>query len=152
MNTTQSMTVSRWWAAALARVVVMGLSVVALWAGAARLAEAGSGLAPQSSRGGGVEVKVTPRTLAASAEVWEFEMTFDTHSVPLTGDPAQFSVLVDAQGREHNAFAWHGDPPGGHHRKGILSFKPLTGAAQVELRVNSVAGVPTRSFRWSVPQ
>lgn len=135
-------------AAALVRIVVMSLSVVALWAGAARLAEAGADLAPQTNRGGGVTVKVTPMVLAAGAAQWEFEVVFDTHTVPLTGDPAQFSVLVDSQGREHAPIGWEGDPPGGHHRKGILRFKALSELPPaIELRIGGVGSVE-RVFRW----
>ncbi len=107
-------------------------------------------LATQTNRGGGVDVKVTPRSLARGATVWEFDVAFDTHSVTLAGDPAQFSSLVDSQGRTHPPLAWKGDPPGGHHRQGILQFKPLAGETEIELRINGVAGVPTRSFRWSL--
>jgi hypothetical protein len=105
--------------------------------------------APQSNRGGGVDVKVTPRTLAADAAAWEFEVVFSTHSVTLTGDPAQFSVLVDAKGGEHKALAWQGDAPGSHHRQGLLRYKPLVPATPVELRIKGVGGVPTRVFRWN---
>jgi len=107
-------------------------------------------LAPQTNRGGGVDVKVTPRTLAADAAAWEFEVVFSTHSVTLTGDPAQFSVLIDAKGGEHKPLAWRGDPAGSHHRQGVLRFKPLADAAQVQLRIDGVAGVPARSFRWQL--
>lgn len=112
------------------------------------IAVAASDLAAQTSRGGGVDIKVTPRSLARDATVWEFDLTFDTHSVALDGDPAQFSGLVDSQGRVHPPFAWKGDPPGGHHRAGILQFKPIAGATEVELRINGVGGVAVRSFRW----
>jgi len=111
-------------------------------------AVAATSLVAQTNREGNVEVKVTPRTLAADAAVWEFEVTFSTHSVTLTGDPAQFSVLVDSRGNTHPALKWKGDPAGSHHRKGSLQFKPLAGDAAVELRINGVAGVASRSFRW----
>ena len=111
-------------------------------------AVAATSLVAQTNREGNVEVKVTPRSLAADAAVWEFEVTFSTHSVTLTGDPAQFSVLIDSRGNTHPALTWKGDPAGSHHRKGSLQFKPLAGEAAVELRINGVAGVATRSFRW----
>lgn len=109
---------------------------------------AASGLAAQVNHEGAVQVKVTPRSLAADAKVWEFDVAFNTHSVPIDGDPAKFSVLVDTAGKTHAALAWQGDPPGGHHRRGVLQFKPLAGEKAVELRINGVAGVATRSFRW----
>lgn len=109
---------------------------------------AASDLAAQTSRGGGVDIKVTPRSLRRDAKVWEFDVVFDTHSVALAGDPAQFSSLIDSQGRVQPPSAWKGDPPGGHHRKGTLQFKPIAGATEVELRINGVGGVAVRSFRW----
>lgn len=109
---------------------------------------AATGLAAQVNRDGPVQVSVKPRSLAADAKVWEFEVAFNTHSVPIDGDPAKFSVLVDASGKTHAALAWQGDPPGGHHRRGVLQFKPLAGEKAVELHINGVAGVATRSFHW----
>lgn len=109
---------------------------------------AASGLAAQVNREGPVQVRVKPRSLAADAKVWEFEVAFNTHSVPIGGDPAKFSVLVDTSGKSHTAMSWQGDPPGGHHRRGVLQFKPLANEKAVELHINGVAGVATRSFRW----
>lgn len=109
-----------------------------------------AGLAAQTNRDGGVEVKVTPRILSPTSAAWEFEVAFSTHSVTLTGDPAQFSLLVDSKGREHAALSWQGDPPGSHHRQGVLRFKPLAYETQVELRINGVGGAATRRFRWEL--
>jgi hypothetical protein len=99
-------------------------------------------LAAQVNREGPVQVQVTPRSLAAGAKVWEFDVAFNTHTTPVEGDPAQFYV--------HKALAWNGDPPGGHHRKGVLQFKPVAGATEIELRINGVGGIATRSFRWQL--
>jgi hypothetical protein len=123
-----------------------------VWAGAAYAAQSDSGPSPQINQGGGVVVKVTPRPLPPAAEAWEFEVVFETHTGALSGDPAQFSALIDAQGRTHSPLRWEGDPPGGHHRKGVLRFKPPPGrVGRIELRIDGVGGVPTRVFRWQVP-
>lgn len=115
------------------------------------VAHAGSALAPQVSREGAVTVKVTPAKLAPAAATWDFEIVFDTHTAALTGDPAQSAVLVDAQGRTHKPLRWDGDPPGGHHRKGVLRFRVPDGRnGAIELRLNGVGGVATRTFRWDV--
>lgn len=131
------------WSGAFALIVVIGGFThppVALAAGR---------LAAQVNREGPVQVEVTPRSLAADAKVWEFDVAFNTHSVPIDGDPAQFSVLVDAGGNTHSALAWKGDPPGGHHRSGVLQFKPLDEPeGAVELRISGVGGVAARVFRW----
>lgn len=111
----------------------------------------GAAAATQTSNEGGVVVRVTPARLAPEAASWDFEVVFETHTVPLTGDPAQFTVLLDPQGRAHAALRWDGDPPGGHHRKGVLRFKPLTPVpTSVTLKIRSVGGVPERTFTWSV--
>jgi hypothetical protein len=106
-------------------------------------------LAAQESRGGGVTVKVTPKELAADAREWQFEIVFDTHSVALNHDVVKSAVLLDATGAKHAPVGWVGDPPGGHHRKGVLSFKPLAAPDEITLQIRDV-GVPERVFRWSL--
>lgn len=104
-------------------------------------------LPAQTSRAAGVTVKVTPKDLAADAQRWRFEVVFDTHSVDLSHDLLKSAALIDAAGRSYAPLAWEGDPPGGHHRKGVLSFEPLKGADEVRLQIRDV-GVPEREFRW----
>ncbi len=104
-------------------------------------------LAAQTSRGGGVTVSVTPKDLAADAPRWDFEVVFDTHSVNLNHDLVRSAALIDAAGGRHAPLAWDGDPPGGHHRKGVLSFKPLGSVDEVRLQIRDV-GMPERVFRW----
>ena len=107
--------------------------------------------APQTSSQGGVVVRVTPGRLAPDAATWDFEVVFETHTAPLTGDPAQCAVLLDPQGRTHAALRWDGDPPGGHHRKGVLRFKAFQPApASVTLKILGIDGVPERAFTWPV--
>ena len=127
------------------------LIVAAVLAAAIPMAYGSSALVPQVSREGAVTVKVTPGKLAPAAATWDFEIVFDTHTAALTGDPAQFAVLVDAQGRRYAPLRWDGDPPGGHHRKGMLLFRVPDGRnGTIELRLNGVGGVATRSFQWDV--
>jgi hypothetical protein len=105
----------------------------------------------QMSNQGGVVIRVTPGRFAPDAATWDFEVVFETHTVPLTGDPAQFTVLLDPQGRTQAALRWDGDPPGGHHRKGVLRFKPLRPVpATVTLKIRGIGGVPERVFTWPV--
>lgn len=106
---------------------------------------------PQTSNEGGVVIRVTPARLAPGAVTWDFEVVFETHTVQLTGDPAQFTVLLDPQGQVHAPLRWDGDPPGGHHRKGILKFKPIRPApVTVTLKIRGIGGVPERAFTWSI--
>jgi hypothetical protein len=108
-------------------------------------------LAEQTNKEGGVRVKVTPRRISAEASTWDFEIVLDTHTSDLSQDLARSSVLIDTQGKPHAPIGWEGDPPGGHHRKGILRFKPLTGSTQtLELRITGVGGVDVRVFRWQL--
>ncbi|MFN3565059.1 MAG: hypothetical protein ACK4V1_03620, partial [Burkholderiaceae bacterium] len=104
-------------------------------------------LATQTSRAGGVTVNVTPRDLAPDARRWQFEIVFDTHSVDLSRDLLKSAALIDTAGRRHAPLAWEGDPPGGHHRKGVLSFEPLKDVDEVRLQIRDV-GAPERDFRW----
>ncbi len=107
--------------------------------------------AAQSSEEAGVRVVVTPLTLGPGAAIWEFEVVMDTHSKPLDEDLAQAAVLVDEAGRRYPPPAWQGDPPGGHHRKGVLQFAaPAEMPKSVELRIDGVGGAGIRTFRWQL--
>lgn len=115
-------------------------------------AAAASGLAPRVDQAGGVTVKVTPRELGGGAQTWVFEVAMDTHSQDLSQDLMRVAALVDAQGRRHAPLAWEGAGPGGHHRQGLLRFKPLVGGdpEAVILEISDIGGVPVRTFRWKV--
>jgi hypothetical protein len=111
-------------------------------------AAAAGALPAQSSSAAGVTVKATPRTLAGP--VWEFELVFDTHTQELNDDPAK-SASLHAAGGAAAPLAWQGDPPGGHHRKGVLRFKPLTPTpAALELRLQRAGETSPRVFRWQI--
>jgi hypothetical protein len=114
------------------------------------LAAAAAGALPaQSSSATGVTVKATPRTLAGP--VWEFELVFDTHTQALNDDPAKSASLHAAGGAGAVPLAWQGDPPGGHHRKGVLRFKAITPApAAIELRLQRDGESSPRTFRWQL--
>jgi hypothetical protein len=120
-------------------------AVLAFWAAASAIA-----FETQTNADGGVTVKVTPKNISAGSKNWEFEVSLGTHMGDLGQDLAKVSVLIDAEGKEHAAIGWDGDPPGGHHRKGVLRFQPLDAVPPtLELRISGVAGV-TRVFRWKL--
>jgi hypothetical protein len=99
----------------------------------------------------GVRVIVTPKMMERDAKIWEFEVVLDTHTKPLDDNLVQVAVLVDGTGRRYVPVAWQGDPPGGHHRKGVLQFSaPAEMPKSVELQIKGVGGVATRTFRWEV--
>ena len=108
-------------------------------------------LAARSSNEAGVTVVVTPKALGPGVTVWEFDVVMDTHTKPLTDDLAKVAALVDGAGHRYVPTAWQGDPPGGHHRKGILQFSaPAEIPKSIELQVNGVGGVAIRTFRWEM--
>ena len=106
-------------------------------------------LPTQTSSQSGVTVKITPRTLAAGT--WEFEVVFDTHSQELTDDLEKTAVLVSDARASHSPVKWQGDPPGGHHRKGVLEFKPVSPMpAAIELQIKRNGETAPRLFRWKL--
>lgn len=107
--------------------------------------------AVQTDRAGGVTVKVTPRTVAREAALWEFAVVLDTHSQDLSQDMARSAALVDAKGKRYAPLSWEGAGPGGHHREGVLKFKPLPPEADaVVLEMTGIGGSSVRTFRWQL--
>jgi hypothetical protein len=97
-----------------------------------------------------VTVDVTPVALAVGAPA-AFDVAMNTHSVDLTDDLTQTTVLRDDTGKEYQPIAWDGPGGGGHHRQGQLSFPALTGNPKyVELVIKGLAAVPERVFRWDL--
>lgn len=101
----------------------------------------------QKDEQGSVTVEVKPLELSPSAAQWEFEVTLDTHSVELDDDMAASTFLIDDKGKEYAALAWEGDPPGGHHRKGILKFQSFSQIDVVQLKIRGIGGTE-RIFEW----
>jgi hypothetical protein len=105
--------------------------------------------------GGQVTVRVSWDGPAAGPV---FDVVLDTHAVDLDGyDLTRLATLRTDDGREAAPASWEA-PAGGHHRSGKLVFPAatpdgkalLTGARGVELLIRDVAGVPERSFRWTL--
>jgi hypothetical protein len=110
-------------------------------------------LQAQTNREGPVTVKVTPKNTSSEAKTWDFEIILDTHTASLDQDMKRAAVLVDGSGKPQPPLAWEGDPPGGHHRKGLLRFQPLAGSpAFLEVRINGIGGVEQRVFRWRLTE
>lgn len=107
-------------------------------------------LGPQSSQADGVAIQAAPLDIAPAAKEWKFAVALNTHSQNLGDDLATEASLVDAAGKPHLALGWDGDPPGGHHRKGVLRFAPLSPQpAQIEMRIQRPSESTARTFRWS---
>ena len=114
-------------------------------------AVAASHLAAQTSSARGVTVKVTPQNVAGDAKMWDFAIVLDTHSADLNDDLVKSSLLLDRAGGAFAPVAWDGAPPGGHHREGVLRFKPISpGPQSIELRITRAGEDVPRSFRWQL--
>ena len=98
---------------------------------------------------GQVTVVVTPLNLKDNSSTWNFEITLDTHSGVLDADLVAVSELLDDQGKLYMPISWEGDGPEGHHRKGILIFKPiLPRPRSIELKIKDIGGIKEKSFKW----
>ena len=112
-----------------------------------------SQLGSRTSGEGSVEVVVQPRDLSEKNGVWALDVTLDTHSGDLADDMAKVSALADKNGKTYPPLAWEGDPPGGHHRNGTLTFAPLSPRPDlITLVIRDVGGVSERKFTWTLSE
>jgi hypothetical protein len=131
------------------RALIAALAVAALAGGWVFLRADGpapASLPSKTAEAGGIEVSATPLGIDTAGAV--FEIAFNTHTVDLDLDPAD-AVLVVGSARWGPA-RWDGDPAGGHHRSGRLTF-PASGPASGAVRL-TIDGLPqTVNFDWSTP-
>lgn len=100
---------------------------------------------------GGVDVTAVPPDFSTGSPTWDFGIELTTHSGDLNEDLTQISVLAGDDGKEYASLGWEGDPLGGHHRGGILKFKPISPLpASVTLVIKNLRGVPERRFVWQM--
>ncbi len=100
---------------------------------------------------GGVTVGVTPLNLSPDSAAWDFEISLSTHSIDLSQDLMVVSELIANNGKIYKPYLWEGDPPGGHHRSGILKFKPITPQSEsIQIRITDIGDIPVREFKWSI--
>lgn len=75
------------------------------------------------------------------ANSWEFEVVLDTHSPGLSDDLTKAAALIDERGARHAPCARDGAAPSGHHREGVLRFKPISPRPQsLELQIQRPGG------------
>ena len=130
------------------RLIIFFVSLTAILA-AIPSAQAAANLPPQSSSQTGVAVQVTPRVVSGST--WEFQFAIDTHSGDLSDDFEKAVVLVADDRTSYAPVAWQGDPPGGHHRKGVVRFKAITPQPQkIELKLQRFGESTPRLFHWQL--
>ena len=106
---------------------------------------------PQVDDQGEVTVAVEPLDLSEQSELWRFKVTLDTHSRELDEDLAAAAELRNQKDEQFETVGWEGDPAGGHHRSGVLTFRPLLPyPKQITLRLFNIGGVPERTFLWII--
>lgn len=106
------------------------------------------GYAPQVSNEREIKVTATLQKIPDKAKTWDFEVILETHTKALNDDLAKSSALI-ADGKQYLPLGWDGAPPGGHHRKGKLSFKALAPPpASAELQIRLTGDPSPRSFKW----
>jgi hypothetical protein len=107
------------------------------------------------SEGGQVTVTAT---WVAERRVPVFAVALNTHSVDLDAIDLTTLATLKAGGAELRPIAWNA-AAGGHHRAGELTFPSTTADGRavigpetqsIELVIRDVAGVPERTFRWTV--
>jgi hypothetical protein len=104
----------------------------------------------QVSRQDGVTMTVVAPVFSGEAATWDFSITLESHVQSLDDELTTSSTLV-GDGKPYRPAGWIGDPPGGHHRKGLLRFKPVTPLPQtMELQVRRQGEPGPRIFRWKV--
>ncbi len=125
------------------------LSVLVAGSFMASSATAAPNLPTRTSSATAVMISATPHPLTGT--VWEFDIALNTHSVALTDDLAKTATLVADGGKPLAALAWQGDPSGGHHRKGVLQFKPISPLPKsLELRITREGEPQPRVFQWTL--
>ena len=133
----------------LAQAAAIAALILGAWLPTAR-AEAPA-LKRLTNNEGQVSVQVTPPDLAPGAAGWRFAIVFDTHVKPLNDDLLTAASLRGTDGKEEAPTGWEGDPAGGHHRKGVLIFKPIEPLPQaITLTLRGVGSVAERSFVWTL--
>jgi len=129
---------------------VVGASIVGGGIGEAIAANATQAKLSQQVEGGGVTVTAT--LVNDQAETTAIKLALNTHSVDLNGYQFEkMATLHDDGGKTYPLQAVESASGGGHHREAVLRFGKLSqGAKTVELVVKDLAGVPERTFRWSL--
>lgn len=104
--------------------------------------------APQISDKREIKITATLRTIQNDAKTWDVEVVMETHTKALNDDMSRSAVLF-ADGQQLMPLSWQGAPLGGHHRKGLLSFKASPQPpGTMELHIRLTGDPVPRSFKW----
>lgn len=100
-------------------------------------ASATGGFPARTVMAGSVQVLITPVQLDDKGAV--FDISMETHSGDL-GSDLDRTARLEVNGTAWLGASWVGDPPGGHHREGSLSFQP--GGPASGTAVLTIGGFP----------
>ncbi len=99
----------------------------------------------------GVNIEAVPVDFSLN-EPFKISIRFTTHSGNLGFEVDKITFLEDSEGNVYYPIHWEGDPPGGHHRSGILLFPVINrNASYIKLVMKGIYGIDTRSFKWGLP-
>ncbi|MBK5204589.1 MAG: hypothetical protein JJD98_04020 [Polaromonas sp.] len=109
-------------------------------------------LASQSSEGLGVTIVIKPVKVLVGAATWSFQVSLSAQDQEVGDDLVRTAYIVNrADKKRLMPSAWVGDAPGGHQRKGVLSFKALKPLPKaIELRIARPGEKAPRLFRWDL--
>jgi len=125
--------------------------IAAALTGSLNLSAQAAPLETKENDEGAVMASVTPLDLSKTADAWRFAVQFNTHVTPISQDMVAVASLNGSKDVEERPTAWEGDPPGGHHRRGVLAFQPMNPApSTVTLHIRDVGGVADRAFTWDL--
>jgi hypothetical protein len=129
---------------------IAAVSITAALAGSLIAAAQTGSLAAKQNDEGTVSVSVTPQDVSGTADGWRFAVQFNTHTTPISQDMVAVASL-NGNDAEERPTAWEGDPPGGHHRRGVLVFQPINPVPSTfTLHIRDVGGVADRTFTWDL--
>ncbi len=107
----------------------------------------------QSNTGGSVTIDVEWIKAENGSHIFNVDM--NTHSVDLDQyDMGELAVLRDDTGNEYHSVSWD-SAPGGHHRKGTLTFSLPDSLNQgeaeyIEIVIRDVADIKERVLKWEL--
>jgi len=97
----------------------------------------------------GLTIVATPQSFTYGDKV-QIALSLDAHSEDLSFDLTKVSTLEDSNGTTYAPIEWRGNPPGGHHISGTLTFPTLNGEPSfITLILKNVYGL-SWDFKWTI--
>lgn len=107
-------------------------------------------LEAKTNSDGWAEVEATP--LAFGSNEWSFGIALNAHQ-EIDADLTKEATLTDDRGDSLAPLRWDEPNPGGHHRKGTLTFPvPPSKPQSITLTMKDVGGAAQRTFTWTLSQ